>query len=186
MSKCEADGLVVVKHTAGDGFTVSHPGSPSGVHFRNYQGLFVANLSRDSQSFVQHARTVISNTVTNICCSVTSYNTVEHNKSQCSSRQQQDAVEARVFQRRMANPNNQVLKQTLNHMRNSPVTPKSVDVAKAIYGKDIASLKGKSTRAKPITVDPFLLTVTTPLGYIIVSQLVGSRSQLADVLFPAA
>jgi len=116
MSKCEADGLVVVKHTAGDGFTVSHPGSPSGVHFRNYQELFVAKLSRDSQS---------------------------------------------------------------------SVTPKFVDIAEAIYGKDIAGLKGKATRAKPITVDPFLLTVTTPLGYKMVSQLVGSRSQSADVLFLA-
>mmetsp|Transcript_20710 Transcript_20710/g.20820 ORF Transcript_20710/g.20820 Transcript_20710/m.20820 type:complete len:102 (-) Transcript_20710:286-591(-) len=67
-------------------------------------------------------------------------------------------------------------------MNDAHVSPKAIDMAEDIYGKDVAVLKGKATQAKPVVVDPFLLSITTTLGYTMASQLVGSKPQSAESL----
>jgi len=102
--------LEIDLHPAGDGFIVSRPGLPGSIHFRSFQGVYVANLG------------------------------------------------------------------------DTHVSPKAIDMAEDIYGKDVAVLKGKATQAKPVVVDPFLLSITTTLGYTMASQLVGSKPQSAESL----
>jgi hypothetical protein len=40
----------------------------------------------------------------------------------------------------------------MNAIKNNPVTTKDIEIAEKIFGPDISSLKGKTTRQKPIPV----------------------------------
>ena len=40
----------------------------------------------------------------------------------------------------------------MNTIKNNPVTTEDLDIAKKIFGPDISSLKGKTTRRKPVPV----------------------------------
>ena len=42
---------------------------------------------------------------------------------------------------------------------NFPVTPKDINVAKKVYGKDIAALKGKTVQTKPLVVKTNIIEV---------------------------
>ena len=51
----------------------------------------------------------------------------------------------------------------MNIIKNCPVTTENVNIAKKIFGKDILSLKGKSTRQKPKPVRADLIEIPKEL-----------------------
>ncbi len=80
--------------------------------------------------------------------------TVDENKSFYTARQHERAKQARTLLHTLGCPTIQDLKAVLrmNAINNCPVTINTVDLAEKIYGKDVASIKGKTTRRKPTPV----------------------------------
>ena len=101
-------------------------------------------------------------------------------------------------------------KAALGSMANPPCAPKAVDHAIAIWGPSIGDLKGKTVRYKSAIIDPsievkkgppedltmhadvmfvesipFLVSVTTPLGYTIGTPLTGSKPKSGPSLLSA-
>ena len=81
-------------------------------------------------------------------------NTVSENKSGFTKRQIKAAEAARTLYATLLYPSLKDFKWVLssNHIQNCPVTVQDVDVASKIWGKNIATLKGKTTRGKSIPV----------------------------------
>ena len=77
--------------------------------------------------------------------------TVEGNKSFFTDRQIKEAKRARDLYHILGAPSVPSFKSMLrmNVIKNCPVTIKHVDVAAKIYGIDVSTLKGKSTRKRP-------------------------------------
>jgi hypothetical protein len=61
----------------------------------------------------------------------------------------------------------------MNSIANCPVTIADVNMAEKIFGKDIASIKGKATRSKPVPVvsntPRMIKPIQTSLGQLTVS-----------------
>ena len=85
---------------------------------------------------------------------VTFVNTVSGNKEGFSKRQQKKAKAARELYAKLAYPSIKDYKWAImtNQIKNCPVTVEDIDTASAIWGKDIAALKGKTVRSKPTPV----------------------------------
>ena len=68
-----------------------------------------------------------------------------------TKRQQQHAEQARTTYRTLGSLTTQNFKHILrqNLIKNCPVTVKDVEIAEDIFGPDITTLKGKSTRKRP-------------------------------------
>ena len=81
-------------------------------------------------------------------------NTVSENKSGFTKRQIKAAEAARTLYATLLYPSLKDFKWVLrsNHIQNCPVTVQDVDVASEIWGKNIVTLKGKTTRGKSIPV----------------------------------
>jgi uncharacterized protein Yka (UPF0111/DUF47 family) len=81
-------------------------------------------------------------------------NTVEENEMRFSPREVEGAKQARELQRRLGHPSVKDLIKMLSSgsILNCPVTVHDVKRAIEIYGPDLASLKGKTTRHKPESV----------------------------------
>jgi hypothetical protein len=77
--------------------------------------------------------------------------TVDENKSYYSQWQVEHARKARDLLHTLGCPSIQDLKKiiTMNSIQNCPVTIEDINIAEQIYGKDIASIKGKTVRKKP-------------------------------------
>ena len=77
--------------------------------------------------------------------------TVAENRKGYSARQFADAKTARTLYHTLSCPDIAAFKNLLNSrlMRNCPVTSKDADIAEKIFGKDVGTLKGKTTRPKP-------------------------------------
>ena len=80
--------------------------------------------------------------------------TVDENKSFFTDREVERAKKARTLLHTLGCPTIQDLKAIIrmNTIANCPVTIPDVDLAEKIFGKDIASLKGRTTRHKPTPV----------------------------------
>ena len=80
--------------------------------------------------------------------------TVEENHTFYTSRQYDKAKRARDLYHALGTPSVDDMKAVIrmNLIANNPVTTKDIVLAEKIFGKDIGSLKGKSTRRKPIPV----------------------------------
>jgi hypothetical protein len=78
-------------------------------------------------------------------------NTVKENREGYTQREYDDAKEARRALALVGYPSPKDVKNMLcaNMIRNCPVTPSSISAAHMIFGPDIASLKGKTTRRTP-------------------------------------
>lgn len=83
--------------------------------------------------------------------------TVKENRHGYSSRQFKRAVLARELYHVLGAPSPEKFRQILrsNMVRNLPVVPEDVKIAETIFGPDMATLKGKSTRVtpKPVIMD---------------------------------
>jgi hypothetical protein len=81
-------------------------------------------------------------------------NTVEENKIGFTRRQIKEAELAKSLRAMLAYPSEKDFRWVIqsNQIKNCPVTVQAVDNATKIWGKDIATLKGKTTRTKPSPV----------------------------------
>jgi len=86
--------------------------------------------------------------------SYTFISTVAGNKEGFSQRQIKGAESARELYSTLGFPSMKDFKWVVqsNQILNCPVTVQDIDIAHKIWGKDIAALKGKTTRSKPIHV----------------------------------
>ena len=80
--------------------------------------------------------------------------TVDENKSFFTDREVERAKKARTLLHTLGCPTIQDLKAIIrmNTIANCPVTIPVVDLAEKIFGKDIASIKGRTTQNKPTPV----------------------------------
>ena len=90
--------------------------------------------------------------------------TVEDNLKLYTKCEQLDARLARVLYHACGRPDTNHLKAFIQggYIRNCPVTPADVDRALKIYGPDVATLKGKSTRPHPPRVRVDAITTQIP------------------------
>ena len=91
--------------------------------------------------------------------------TVAENMANYTKRQVKSAQAARTLYRALGYPSLKDFRLALmtNLIKDCPVTVQDVDVAHAIWGKDIAALKGKTTRRKPIPVADSVMNVPREL-----------------------
>jgi hypothetical protein len=80
--------------------------------------------------------------------------TIDENKAFFTNRQFARAKKARDLYHALGTPSVQDFKAMLrmNIIANNPVTIEDIEIAEQIFGSDIGSLKGKTTRKKPIPV----------------------------------
>jgi hypothetical protein len=107
-------------------------------------------------------------------------NTVSGNKQGFSQRQLKGAKSARSLYAKLGYPSSKDFKWVIqsNQIRDCPVTVQDVDNAHTIWGKNIAALKGKNTRTKPIHVAGNFVKV--PKEFLKLHQ---SVYMTADILF---
>jgi len=87
--------------------------------------------------------------------------TVKKNKEGFTQKQVKRAQEAKELYAKLAYPSLVDFKWAVlsNQIANCPVTVEDIDVAQIIWGKDIAALKGKTTRKKPMPLEGNALRV---------------------------
>jgi hypothetical protein len=85
---------------------------------------------------------------------LTFVNTVSENKEGFTKRQIKSAELARTLYKTLSYPSMKDFKWVIqsNQIKDCPVTAQNIDVARKIWGKNIAALKGKNTRSKSISV----------------------------------
>jgi hypothetical protein len=84
---------------------------------------------------------------------------VKENKKFFTDRQVSRAKQARALYQTLGTPSIKDFKAIIrmNCIKNNPITTEDIDLAEKIFGPDIGSLKGKTTRAKPKpVVDDFI------------------------------
>jgi hypothetical protein len=81
-------------------------------------------------------------------------NTVSENKEGFTKRQIKSAELSRTLYKTLSYPSMKDFKWVIqiNQLKDCPVTVQYIDVARNIWGKNIAALKGKTTRSKSIPV----------------------------------
>jgi hypothetical protein len=81
-------------------------------------------------------------------------NTVEENKLAYTNRQFERAKKARELYHALGTPSISDFKAIIrmNAIKNNPITLEDIKIAENIFGPDVGSLKGKTTRTKPLPV----------------------------------
>ena len=135
--------------------------------------------------------------------------TVSHKETMFTDRQRKNAALARQAQMRMGYPSVRDIVDGINRGRvlNLPITKNDLDNAERIWGKDMGSIVGKTTRRRPspVVIEPthisvdkevilcidifyiggltFLLSVSRHLNMLMVSYLVNRKvSTLKDLI----
>ena len=92
-------------------------------------------------------------------------NTIQENMNFLTPRQQKKARMARDLYHAMGTPSINDLRAMIrmNLIRNNQVTTQDLELAERAYGKDIATLKGKTTRSKPMPVMNDLIDIPNEL-----------------------
>ena len=156
------------------------------LHFVNRGGLYVCNMSRLASRI-----------------GVAAVTTVDDNMSKYSKREIAGAENARELMRQLGYPSSRDLMDLIKSggIINSNVTAQDVYRASQIFGADLASLKGKTVTTKPepakieyipkptqeeltlhtdimfVERDPYLVSVSTPLGLTMCTHLGGKRTE---------
>ncbi len=127
----------------------------------------VHRLDGSIMKFVEHASGLyVFATAKNTSESVNAYtmvSTVAEQKKMFSQREIKAADEARALYRKIGRPDEAEFQHILrsNFIRNCPVSPDDAKRALVIYGPDIATIKGKTTRSAAAARAPTF--VATPL-----------------------
>jgi hypothetical protein len=124
---CEAGYKVVYDSTNGNKFMVSKPGGTIMQFNQSAQGLFYIDTKDNGMVFI---------------------NTVADNKNKYTNRDYNRAVLARKIQTIIGRPNTRAYINIVenNLLKNCPVTRQDILAAEHIFGPDVGSLKGKTTR----------------------------------------
>jgi hypothetical protein len=119
---------------------------------------------RPSEKFINWMKNLNSHTATttsktgvntdNSDLQVNCINTIEENKQLYTDRQITRAKKARDLYHAIGTPNAEDFKKIIrmNAIRNCPVTIDDILIAEKVFGPDIGTLKGKSTRQKPAPI----------------------------------
>ena len=116
----------------------------------------IIKFNKNSANLYEHRPSVIrKSTNVNDNKAITPYNhvqTVEENMKMYTPRQIQQAKAARDLLASLGTPTVRDMKTaiTTNAIKNVPVTVKDIDLAEQIFGPDLGTLKGKTTRRKPL------------------------------------
>ena len=139
-------------------FTVHIPGAPMNFT-RNQAGLYVY-VPTTSEAHVFAVVELLPKR-TEACFS----ETVRENKLQYTSRQVRDAKRARALYQVLGRPSIEDFKHIVKFrmIENNPVTLQDIQRAETIYGPDIGSLKGKTTRKAPSPIVKSIVAVPETL-----------------------
>ena len=131
-----------------DGFVVSKPAGEKFKFIQSGSGLhyLVTMLQQDTNKSVDTTLVV---------------NMVKENKKNYTNNDNLRALRARELQLMMGRPSTTTFVEALknNRLSNCPVTPADVEAAEQIFGPDIGSLKGKTTRWNPPIIDSPITSV---------------------------
>ena len=132
-----------------DGFVVTKPGGERFNFIQSGLGLHFLDTSQGSTNKITETALVV--------------NTVRDNKKNYTNNDYQRALRARELQITMGRPSTGTFIAALksNGLMNCPVTPGDVEAAEHIFGPDIGSLKGKTTRRNPPIIDSPITPVPT-------------------------
>ena len=124
-----------------DGFVVM---KPTGEKFKFVQ----------SGAGLQYLDTTLHDTNKNVDTTLV-VNMVKENKKNYTNSDYLRALRARELQVTMGQPSTATFVEALknNGLLNCPVTPADIEAAEQIFGTDIGSLKGKTTRRNPPIID---------------------------------
>mgnify|MGYP002176679840 FL=1 len=119
------------------------------------EGLYQYEVTKGYKKNLNNVELDTSNLVT----------TVNENRKGYTLRQYERAKEARKLYHIIGTPTMDNFKSLLrmNIIKNCPVTVDDINIAEKIFGPDVSSLKGKSTRQKPKTVREDLIEIPKEL-----------------------
>ena len=119
------------------------------------EDAFIVHLSTQPIKFTRTANGLYTYTPSeSYFRQTTLVQTVQENQQFYTNRQIQRAQLARQLYHNIGTPSLRDFKAVIrmNAISNCPITLEDIKIAEQIYGKDIASLKGKTTRTKPLPV----------------------------------
>ena len=130
-----------------DGFVVTKPTGEKFKFIQSGSGLHYLDTTLEDTNNTARRTLVV--------------NTVKENKKNYTHNDYLRALRARELQVAMGRPSTATFVEALKHnaILNCPVTPTDVEVAEQIFGPDIGSLKGKTTRRNPPIVDSPITSV---------------------------
>ena len=120
----------------------------------NANGDFVVHLPNQEMRFKESTSGLFFYKPTAVTQEHSNVTTLTENKTFHTDRQFQKAKRARDFYHAMGTPSLPDLKALLhmNMIKDNPVTLEDVHLAEQIFGPDVGTLKGKTTRRKPLPV----------------------------------
>ena len=121
-------------------------------HIHTDQGII--KFKKNAANLYEHRPSTIkkSGTTDQAIIPYNHVQTVEENMKMYTPRQIQQAKAARDLLASLGTPSIQDMKTaiTTNSIRNVPITVKDIEIAEQIFGPDLGTLKGKTTRRKPL------------------------------------
>jgi hypothetical protein len=135
-------------------------GIASSINVHRLDGSVMTFYEHESGLYVYSTNDESNNTVS----AYTIVSTVETQKKMFTPREIKAADEARELYRKLGRPDEAEFQAILrgNSLRNCPITPLDAKRALIIYGPDIATLKGKTTRSDPSQRVPTFEAVPLP------------------------
>jgi hypothetical protein len=115
----------------------------------------IIKFQKNTANLYEHRPTMIKRKNEHDNTAIVSQNhiqTVEENMKMFTPRQIQQAKAARDLLASLGTPSIRDMKTaiTTNSIKNVPITVKDIDLAEQIFGPDLGTLKGKTTRRKPL------------------------------------